>query len=61
MLTIGAEGFDSLLLPLTIGALLIAVLRAAVLVCARATEARDARAIAIATKTSENVTPDALK
>jgi hypothetical protein len=58
MLTIGADGFDSLLLPLSIGALLMALLRLAVSVCARATAARDTRAIAHATQATKNVTED---
>jgi hypothetical protein len=59
MLTIGAEGIDSLLLPLMIGALLMALLRLAVAVCARATEVRDTRAIAHATQATNNVGEDA--
>jgi len=53
MLTIGGDGFDSLLLPLTIGALLMALLRALVAVCSRATAARDARAIALTTRVGQ--------
>jgi hypothetical protein len=58
MLTIGAEGFDSLLLPLAFGALLIALIRVSVSVCSRATEARDARAIARASEATKNVTSE---
>jgi hypothetical protein len=58
MLTIGAEGFDSLLLPLLIGALLMMLLRAAVSVCARATEARDTRAIALSRAAQRTDAPE---
>jgi hypothetical protein len=55
MPALGVEGFDSLLLPLTIAALLMALLRASISVCARATEARDARAITRALQATKNV------
>jgi hypothetical protein len=61
MLTIGAEGFDSLLLPLLIGALCMMLLRAFVSVCARATEARDARAIARSEQAVKSAAPDSAK
>lgn len=52
MLTFDADGFDSLLVPLTIAGALMALLRVTVALCARGTQARDARAIARATQTA---------